>query len=151
MARYSLTFIAISEKFSALVYETQVQRSNLLTISVLGNFTCYVILFLRFYGPRLGQYPAILTELAWLIKYLLHGIRSAEKHDLRTCLFSRAEKETSQMLKSNLVPRVLSLLRSRERTLGTRLAKVMVMARAPISWLDKCRKYNHLIGYIFEE
>ena len=24
-------------------------------------------------------------------------------------------------------------------------AKVMV--RAPISWLDKCRKYNHLIGY----
>jgi len=23
-----------------------------------------------------------------------------------------------------------------------------VMARAPISWLDKCRKYNHLIGYI---
>ena len=25
-----------------------------------------------------------------------------------------------------------------------------VMARAPISWLDKCRKYNHLIGYIFE-
>ena len=22
-----------------------------------------------------------------------------------------------------------------------------VMARAPISWLDKCRKYNHLIGY----
>ena len=108
MARYSLTFIAISENFSALVYETQVQRTNLVTISVLGNFTCYVILFLRFYGPRLGQYPAILTELAWLIKYLLHGIRSAEKHDLRTCLFSRAEKETSQMLKSNLVPRVLS-------------------------------------------
>ena len=23
-----------------------------------------------------------------------------------------------------------------------------VMTRAPISWLDKCRKYNHLIGYI---
>ena len=23
-----------------------------------------------------------------------------------------------------------------------------VMARAPISWLDKCRKYSHLIGYI---
>ena len=23
-----------------------------------------------------------------------------------------------------------------------------VMARAPISWLDKCRIYNHLIGYI---
>ena len=23
-----------------------------------------------------------------------------------------------------------------------------VMARTPISWLDKCRKYNHLIGYI---
>ena len=23
-----------------------------------------------------------------------------------------------------------------------------VIARAPMSWLDKCRKYNHLIGYI---
>ena len=91
---YSFNFIANSENFSALVYETQVQRTNLVTISVLGNFTCYVILFLRFHGPRLGQYPAILTELAWLIKDLLYGIRSAEKHDLRTCLFSSA-KETS--------------------------------------------------------
>ena len=26
-----------------------------------------------------------------------------------------------------------------------------VVARAPISWLDKFKKYNHLIGYIFEE
>ena len=26
-----------------------------------------------------GQYPAILTELAWLIKDLLYGIKSTEK------------------------------------------------------------------------
>ena len=26
-----------------------------------------------------GQYPAILTELAWSIKYLLYGIKSTEK------------------------------------------------------------------------
>ena len=42
-----------------------------------------------------GQYPAILTELAWSIKDLLHGIKSTEKNELRTCLFSSAEKETS--------------------------------------------------------
>ena len=41
-----------------------------------------------------GQYPAILTELAWSIKYLLYGIKSTEKNDLRTCLFSSTEKET---------------------------------------------------------
>ena len=29
---------------------------------------------------------------------------------------------------------------------GTQL-NAKVIARAPISWLDKCRKYNHLIGY----
>ena len=40
-----------------------------------------------------GQYPAILTELAWSIKDLLYGIKSTEKNDLRTCLFSRTEKE----------------------------------------------------------
>ena len=34
---------------------------------------------------ELGQYPGILTELAWSIKRLLHGIRNTEK--LRTCLF----------------------------------------------------------------
>ena len=44
---------------------------------------------------ELGQYPAILTELAWSIKDLLYGIKSAEKNDLRTCLFSSTEKETS--------------------------------------------------------
>ena len=43
-----------------------------------------------------GQYPAILTELAWSIKDLLYGIKSTEKkYDLRTCLFSSTEKETS--------------------------------------------------------
>ena len=51
---------------------------------------------------ELGQYPAILTELAWSIKDLLYGIKakkniyiSAKKNDLRTCLFSSTEKETS--------------------------------------------------------
>ena len=42
-----------------------------------------------------GQYPAILTELAWLIKDLLYGIKSTEKNVLCTCLFSSTEKETS--------------------------------------------------------
>ena len=46
-----------------------------------------------------GQYPAILTELAWSIKDLLYGIKSSEKNDLRTCLFSSTEKEPSLMLK----------------------------------------------------
>ena len=42
-----------------------------------------------------GQYQAILTELAWSIKDLLYGIKSAEKNDLRSCLFSSTEKEPS--------------------------------------------------------
>ena len=42
-----------------------------------------------------GQYPAILTELASSIKDLLYGIKSTEKNDVRTCLFSSTEKETS--------------------------------------------------------
>ena len=42
-----------------------------------------------------GQYPAILTELAWSIKDLLYGIKSTEKNDLRTCLFSSTEEEPS--------------------------------------------------------
>ena len=42
-----------------------------------------------------GQYPAILTELAWSIKDLLYGIKSTEKNYLCTCLFSSTEKETS--------------------------------------------------------
>ena len=41
-----------------------------------------------------GQYPAIFTELAWSIKDLLYGIKSAEKKDLRICLFSSTKKET---------------------------------------------------------
>ena len=40
-----------------------------------------------------GQYEAVLTELAWSIKDLLYGIKSSEKNDLRTCLFSSTEKE----------------------------------------------------------
>ena len=42
-----------------------------------------------------GQNPAILTELAWSKKDLLYGIKSTEKNDRRTCLFSSTEKETS--------------------------------------------------------
>ena len=49
-------------------------------------------------GER-GQYPAIFTELAWSIKDLLYGIKGTEKTDLRTCLLSSTEKETSEMLK----------------------------------------------------
>ena len=49
-------------------------------------------------GER-GQYPAILTELAWSIKDLLYGIKGTEKTDLRTCLLSSTEKETSENLK----------------------------------------------------
>ena len=41
------------------------------------------------------QYPAILTGLAWSIKDLLYGIKSTEKNDVRTCLFSSTEKEPS--------------------------------------------------------
>ena len=44
---------------------------------------------------ELDQYPAILTELAWSIKDLLYGIKSTEKNDLRSCLFSSTEKEPS--------------------------------------------------------
>ena len=48
------------------------------------------------------QHPAILTEVAWSIKDLLHGIKSTEKSDLRTLrtrLFPSTEKETSFMVK----------------------------------------------------
>ena len=69
------------------------------------------------------QYPAILTELAWSIKDLLYGITSSEKNDLRVLVYFRALK--------------------RKPVLNAK-----VMTRAPTSWLDKCRKYNHLIGYI---
>ena len=40
-----------------------------------------------------------LTELDWSIKDLFYGVKSTEKNDLRTCLFSSSEKETSYMLK----------------------------------------------------
>ena len=71
---------------------------------------------------ELGQYPAILAELAWSIKYLLYGIKSTEKK-WSSYLFTFEHRKGNQ--------------------LGAK-----VMARAPISWLDKCRKYNHLIGYV---
>ena len=41
-----------------------------------------------------GQYPAILTELAWSIKDLLYGIKSTEKMILLVCF---------RALKRNLV------------------------------------------------
>ena len=39
-----------------------------------------------------GQYPAILTELAWSIKDLLYGIKSTEKNDLCICLFHSSHR-----------------------------------------------------------
>ena len=60
----------------------------------------YMLLTKREVGWILaGQYPAILTELAWSIKDLLYGIKSTQKNDLRTCLFSSTEKEASYMQK----------------------------------------------------
>ena len=44
-----------------------------------------------------GRYPAILTELAWSIKYLLYGIKSIEKKDCCTCLFSSTELDVKVM------------------------------------------------------
>ena len=38
-------------------------------------------------------------EVAWSIKDLLYGIKSTEKNDLRSCLFSSTQKEPSKMLK----------------------------------------------------
>ena len=65
-----------------------------------------------------GQYLAILTELARSIKDLLYGIKSRFSYSF---IF--------------------------ERWRGNQL-DATVMARAPTSWLDQCRKYNHLTGYI---
>ena len=66
-----------------------------------NSFSFYVFMDLDFVSVHknakreLGQYPTILTELAWSIKDLLYGIKSTEKNDLRTCLFSSIEKEPS--------------------------------------------------------
>ena len=69
-----------------------------------------------------GQYPAILTELAWSIKDLLYGIKSTKRKWSSYLFFFEHWK-------------------------GTHL-NAKVIAHPPISWLGKCRKYNHLIGYI---
>ena len=45
-----------------------------------------------------GQYPAILTELAWSIKDLLHGIKSTEKM-IFVLVYFHAQMESSYMLK----------------------------------------------------
>ena len=63
--------------------------------SSLFAFSCRV--FFKNVKRERGQYPAILTELAWSIKDLLHGIRSTEKSDPR--LFPSTEKQTSLMVK----------------------------------------------------
>ena len=39
-----------------------------------------------------GQYPAILTELAWSIKDLLYGIKSTEKRMIFVLVYFRALK-----------------------------------------------------------
>ena len=64
----------------------------------------------------------ILTELAWSIKDLLYDIKSTEKKRSSYLFIFKHWK-------------------------GTQL-NAKAIARAPISWLDKCRIYNHLIGYI---
>ena len=45
-----------------------------------------------------GQYPAILTELAWSIKDLLYGIKSTEKM-IFVLVYFHAQMESSYMLK----------------------------------------------------
>ena len=72
------------------------------------------ILFLGFYGPRLsqgpyknakrerGQYPAILTELAWSIKGLLFGIQNTEKM-IFVLVYFRALKRKPVICKSDVL------------------------------------------------
>ena len=49
---------------------------------------------------ELGQYPAILTELAWSIKYLLYGIKRAEKM-IFVLVYFRALKRKPVICKSD--------------------------------------------------
>ena len=46
-----------------------------------------------------GQYPAILTELAWSIKDLLYGIKNTEKMIFVLVYFRSTEKEASYIQK----------------------------------------------------
>ena len=48
-----------------------------------------------------GQYPAILTELAWSIKDLLYGIKSTEKKMIFVLLYFRALKRKPNMCLSD--------------------------------------------------
>ena len=70
MARYSLTFIANSENFSALVYETHNLNVEfyMLRDSLFAFLSSTSSRSIKTQKGELGQYPAILTELAWLIK-----------------------------------------------------------------------------------
>ena len=43
----------------------------------------------------LGQYPAILTELAWSIKHLLHGIKNTEKMIFKLVYFRHSASVNS--------------------------------------------------------
>ena len=44
---------------------------------------------------ELGQYPAILTELAWSIKHLLHGIKNTEKMIFKLVYFRHSASVNS--------------------------------------------------------
>ena len=79
------------------------------------------VLFLRFYGPRRNRGP-------WKCK-------------------KRTRPISSHLDRTSLVNKWSSFLFIFEHWKGTQL-NAKVIARASISWLDKCRKYNHLIGYI---
>ena len=70
------------------------------------------VLFLRFYGPRRsrvnknakrerGQYPAILTELAWSIKDLLYGMKSTQKMIFVLIYYFQALKRKPVICKSD--------------------------------------------------
>jgi len=61
----------------------ELKWSMLLSLIHTGLFCVYILLTKRE------------VKMAWSIKDLLYGIRSSEKNDLCTCLFSSTEKETN--------------------------------------------------------
>ena len=54
-----------------------------------------------------GQYPAILTEVAWSIKYLLYGIRSTEKMIFVLAYFRALKRKPVKCLSDGACPYIL--------------------------------------------
>ena len=104
----------------ALFYEHQV-------------FTLGRVLFLRFYGPRRGRGP----------KKRKKRTRPIPSHLDRTSLVNKRFIIWHKEHWKNWSSYLFVFEHWKRNHLDAK-----VMARAPISWLDKCRKYNHLIGYI---